>query len=156
VIPLVSRKWITSITLFVKRCSMQRSVTASRPVPSTFRVAIICRATIELIFRLTSTWNTPVLRVSIIVFPVDDIRLSAHPSIRLVHTMCSETNTIRNSVYGYILSPAYPHPMADSLRCQITIGNVSACSNFPIGSSTCICRSDTAHAHRIDAHRSGS
>jgi hypothetical protein len=36
--------------------------------------------------------------------------------------MCTETLPIRNTLYGYIVSPAYPHPMADNLKCSISIG----------------------------------
>ncbi|UJR22979.1 hypothetical protein I4U23_026006 [Adineta vaga] len=38
-----------------------------------------------------------------------------------MHTMCTDTTPIRNTLYGYIISPAYPHPMADNLTCSITI-----------------------------------
>ncbi|CAF1521161.1 unnamed protein product [Adineta ricciae] len=38
-----------------------------------------------------------------------------------IHTMCTDTTPIRNTLYGYIISPAYPHPMADNLTCSITI-----------------------------------
>jgi hypothetical protein len=36
--------------------------------------------------------------------------------------MCTDTAPIRNTLYGYIISPTYPHPMADNLTCSITIG----------------------------------
>jgi hypothetical protein len=36
--------------------------------------------------------------------------------------MCIDTAPIRNTLYGYIISPTYPHPMADNLTCSITIG----------------------------------
>ena len=35
--------------------------------------------------------------------------------------MCTDTSPIRNTLYGYIVSPAYPHPMADNLKCSISI-----------------------------------
>ncbi|CAF1129590.1 unnamed protein product [Adineta steineri] len=38
-----------------------------------------------------------------------------------IHTMCTDTMPIRNTLYGYILSPAYPHPMGDNLTCSMTI-----------------------------------
>ncbi|CAF4281715.1 unnamed protein product [Rotaria sp. Silwood2] len=38
-----------------------------------------------------------------------------------IHTMCIDTEPIRNTLHGYIISPAYPHPMADGLKCSITI-----------------------------------
>ncbi|CAF0948702.1 unnamed protein product [Rotaria sp. Silwood1] len=38
-----------------------------------------------------------------------------------IHTMCIDTEPIRNTLHGYIISPAYPHPMADNLKCSITI-----------------------------------
>lgn len=40
----------------------------------------------------------------------------------LVHTMCTDTTPIRNTLYGFIVSPGYPHPMADNLKCSINIG----------------------------------
>ena len=40
----------------------------------------------------------------------------------LVHTMCVDNEPIRNTLYGFIVSPAYPHPMADNLKCSINIG----------------------------------
>jgi hypothetical protein len=39
--------------------------------------------------------------------------------------MCIDTIPIRNTLYGYIISPAYPHPMADNLKCSISIGMIS-------------------------------
>ncbi len=36
--------------------------------------------------------------------------------------MCADTTPIRNTLYGFIVSPAYPHPMADNLKCSINIG----------------------------------
>ena len=36
--------------------------------------------------------------------------------------MCMSVSPIRNTLYGYIVSPAYPHPMADNLKCSISIG----------------------------------
>ncbi len=36
--------------------------------------------------------------------------------------MCTDKLPIRNTLYGYIVSPAYPHPMADNLKCSISIG----------------------------------
>jgi hypothetical protein len=36
--------------------------------------------------------------------------------------MCTDILPIRNTLYGYIVSPAYPHPMADNLKCSISIG----------------------------------
>jgi hypothetical protein len=36
--------------------------------------------------------------------------------------MCMDTEPIRNTLYGFIVSPAYPHPMADNLKCSINIG----------------------------------
>ena len=30
--------------------------------------------------------------------------------------MCTDTIPIRNTLYGYIISPAYPHPMADNFN----------------------------------------
>ncbi|CAF0880388.1 unnamed protein product [Adineta steineri] len=38
-----------------------------------------------------------------------------------IHTMCIDTEPIRNTLYGFIVSPAYPHPMADNLACSINI-----------------------------------
>lgn len=38
-----------------------------------------------------------------------------------IHTMCTDTAPIRNTLNGYIVSPAYPHPMADNLKCSINI-----------------------------------
>lgn len=38
-----------------------------------------------------------------------------------IHTMCTDVTPIRNTLYGYIVSPAYPHPMADNLKCSISI-----------------------------------
>ncbi|UJR25937.1 hypothetical protein I4U23_007285 [Adineta vaga] len=38
-----------------------------------------------------------------------------------IHTMCVDTEPIRNTLYGFIVSPAYPHPMADNLKCSINI-----------------------------------
>ncbi|CAF0789143.1 unnamed protein product [Rotaria sordida] len=38
-----------------------------------------------------------------------------------IHTMCTDAEPIRNTLHGYIISPAYPHPMADNLKCSITI-----------------------------------
>lgn len=43
----------------------------------------------------------------------------------LVYTMCLDTAPIRNTLYGFIVSPAYPHPMADDLKCSINIGMIS-------------------------------
>jgi hypothetical protein len=43
----------------------------------------------------------------------------------LVHTMCIDTTPIRNTLYGFIVSPAYPHPMADNLKCSINIGMIN-------------------------------
>ena len=30
--------------------------------------------------------------------------------------MCTDSGPIQNTLYGYIVSPAYPHPMADNLK----------------------------------------
>ncbi|CAF2808394.1 unnamed protein product [Rotaria sp. Silwood2] len=38
-----------------------------------------------------------------------------------IYTMCTDTAPIRNTLYGFIVSPAYPHPMADNLTCSINI-----------------------------------
>ncbi|CAF0774894.1 unnamed protein product [Adineta ricciae] len=38
-----------------------------------------------------------------------------------IHTMCVDNEPIRNTLYGFIVSPAYPHPMADNLKCSINI-----------------------------------
>ncbi|CAF3768063.1 unnamed protein product [Rotaria sordida] len=38
-----------------------------------------------------------------------------------IYTMCHDTAPIRNTLYGFIVSPAYPHPMADNLKCSINI-----------------------------------
>lgn len=38
-----------------------------------------------------------------------------------IHTMCVDKEPIRNTLYGFIVSPAYPHPMADNLKCSINI-----------------------------------
>ncbi|CAF2181410.1 unnamed protein product [Rotaria magnacalcarata] len=38
-----------------------------------------------------------------------------------IHTMCTDTETIRNTLHGFILSPGYPYPMADDQKCSITI-----------------------------------
>jgi hypothetical protein len=42
--------------------------------------------------------------------------------------MCADTASIRNTLYGYIVSPAYPHPMADNLKCSLNIGMKFLCS----------------------------
>ena len=49
-------------------------------------------------------------------------RSFVRPSFTLVHTMCTDTAPIRNTLNGFIVSPAYPHPMADNLKCSINIG----------------------------------
>lgn len=36
--------------------------------------------------------------------------------------MCTNNIPIRNTLHGYIVSPSYPHPMADNLKCSISIG----------------------------------
>ncbi|CAF3328105.1 unnamed protein product [Rotaria sp. Silwood1] len=38
-----------------------------------------------------------------------------------IYTMCIDAAPIRNTLYGFIVSPAYPHPMADNLKCSINI-----------------------------------
>jgi hypothetical protein len=38
--------------------------------------------------------------------------------------MCTDTIPIRNTLYGYIVSPAYPYPMADNLKCSLSIGMI--------------------------------
>ncbi|CAF4325542.1 unnamed protein product [Rotaria socialis] len=38
-----------------------------------------------------------------------------------IHTMCTDTETVRNTLHGFILSPGYPYPMADDQKCSITI-----------------------------------
>ncbi|CAF2074473.1 unnamed protein product [Rotaria magnacalcarata] len=38
-----------------------------------------------------------------------------------IYTMCADTDPIRNTLYGFIVSPAYPHPMADNVTCSINI-----------------------------------
>jgi len=42
--------------------------------------------------------------------------------------MCADKEPIRNTLYGFIVSPAYPHPMADNLKCSINIGSVDLIS----------------------------
>lgn len=42
-----------------------------------------------------------------------------------VHTMCTDNSPIRNTLYGYIVSPGYPHPTADNLTCSINIGKMT-------------------------------
>lgn len=48
--------------------------------------------------------------------------------LSVVHTMCADKEPIRNTLYGFIVSPAYPHPMADNLKCSINIGSVDLIS----------------------------
>ncbi|CAF0941109.1 unnamed protein product [Didymodactylos carnosus] len=38
-----------------------------------------------------------------------------------IYTLCQHKETVRNTLYGFIVSPAYPHPMADNLKCSISI-----------------------------------
>lgn len=38
--------------------------------------------------------------------------------------MCKDTTPIRNTLHGYIISPDYPHPMADNSKCSLTIGMI--------------------------------
>jgi hypothetical protein len=39
--------------------------------------------------------------------------------------MCVDAAPIRNTLYGFIVSPGYPHPMADNIKCSINIGMIS-------------------------------
>ena len=59
--------------------------------------------------------------------------------VSTAYTMCIDKSPIRNTLYGYIVSPGYPHPMADNLKCSINIGtNLLILIDYRIDLSSCL------------------
>jgi hypothetical protein len=115
--------FIRIISFIVKVLSMAQHAREIRPVLSKFPVGTTCNAANELIHQRTFLSNTLAHKVNVtcVTFLFD---MKAFASF-LVHTMCVDTTPLRNTLYGFIVSPAYPHPMADNLKCSISIGMIA-------------------------------
>ena len=75
----------------------------------------------------------------------------------VAHTMCTDTAPIRNTLNGFIVSPAYPHPMADNLKCSINIGRCERMLLERVSVMTCAaCRGRPVDVHRSVTYSSAT
>ena len=87
---------------------------------SKFLVEVMSNVEIKLMLQHTSMSNIHVHKVT---FPPRSWKTKPiRTFLFLAHTMCTDSTPIRNTLYGFIVSPGYPHPMGDNLKCSINIG----------------------------------
>ena len=101
---IVNQRWIVQ--------HVKEIIHVQLPYP----VKIICNVTEKPMHQLISLLNIPAHKVN-----HNEMKQFSN-DCSLVHTMCTNNMPLRNTLYGYIVSPGYPYPMADNLKCSLSIG----------------------------------
>lgn len=109
---------IQNISFIVNHLWIVHYVKEIKHVQSPYLVKIIFNVMRKLMHQRISLWNTLAHKVK----AFSSSKKIYSNAFLLVHTMCSNNMPLRNTLYGYIVSPGYPYPMADNLKCSLSIG----------------------------------
>lgn len=118
----VHQMFTTTILLVVKVLLMHLAVKETKHVQSKFQPETMLNVKEKVTHQLISSLNILALKVNFLEIQFFLIDHSFDSDYYLVYTMCTDTEPLRNTLYGFIVSPGYPHPMADNLKCSISIG----------------------------------